>query len=290
MGMMIGRNNSNVTKITLKKWDGSYAGSISITKPKQKKKKRLQYNFKQISTQIMQTKTSGSASQVVSRAHRKVAMLQRQNTWNSDYDATELRHAIIHAQKMERIAKKRMKHLKQEEALAKDQNAYPADVEEKIQDAAIGEMDDKEVLEMSEEELKQLMEELQQAMREAESEWTDSQVKIELTEVALENMDAEDLEALKKKHRAEELREIMEADMKYLKAMFEKLAREKQSASSGSSGSSNNSGSSQSAGTGASSVNNGSAPASLEIGGAEMPVPAPDAAAVVEGGNFDTVV
>ena len=289
MSMMIGRNNSNVTRVVLKKTDGSYAGSISITKPKQKKKKRLNYNFKQISTQIMQTKTSGSASQVVSRAHRKVAMLQRQNVWNSDYDATELRHAIIHAQKMERIANKRMKHLKQEEALAKNENTYPTDIEEKIQDAAIGEMDNEEVLAMSEEELKQLMEELQQTMRAAESEWTDSQVKIELTEVALENMDAEDLEALKKKHRAEELREIMEVDMKYLKAMFEKLAREKQSAASGSSGSSNSSSSSQSAGTGGSSGTSNAA-VSLEIGGAEMPVDVTEAAAVVEGGSFDTVV
>lgn len=46
--------------------------------------------------------------------------------------------------------------------------------------------------------------------------------------ISSEEMDPEDLELLKKKHRAKEMKEIMEADMKYLKAMFNKLERERQ--------------------------------------------------------------
>lgn len=50
----------------------------------------------------------------------------------------------------------------------------------------------------------------------------------ELTENAPEDMRPEDLDLLKKKHRAKEQKEIAEADLQYLKAMFERLAKEKQ--------------------------------------------------------------
>lgn len=152
MSLMIGGSNSNVKRITLKNADGSDAGSISITSPSPKKKKRLQYNFKQISTQIMRSKTSSSARQVVSKARQQVATLQR-NAKNGDYDETELRNAIIHAQKMERIAQKRMKHLKQEEALEKNNPAYSSVFEEELQDSLLGGLDEEAILKMSEEEL-----------------------------------------------------------------------------------------------------------------------------------------
>ncbi|MDE6201993.1 MAG: hypothetical protein K2G19_00790, partial [Lachnospiraceae bacterium] len=79
------------------------------------------------------------------------------------------------------------------------------------------------------------------------------------------------IERLKKKHRSDELREIMEADMKYLRAMFDKLAKEKQENSSG-----------------VSSYNYEAAEAvSLEIGGMEMPVDVSGMPAMAEGGNLD---
>ena len=81
-----------------------------------------------------------------------------------------------------------------------------------------------------------------------------------------EDMEPEELERLKKKHRSEELRELMEADMKYLRDLFGKLAREKQE----------NSG--------------GSGSVSLQLGGTEMPVPVPVEAAAPEGGSVDVTV
>lgn len=75
------------------------------------------------------------------------------------------------------------------------------------------------------------------------------------------DMDPEDLEELKKKHRSEELKEIAEADMKYLKAMFDRLQSEKESAS-GSSGFSSGAAAPVSGGV------------TLELGGADMPVEA----------------
>ena len=52
----------------------------------------------------------------------------------------------------------------------------------------------------------------------------------ELEQMVVLDMDSEDLEQLKKKHRSDEMREIMEADMKYLRALFGQLVREQQEA------------------------------------------------------------
>jgi hypothetical protein len=49
----------------------------------------------------------------------------------------------------------------------------------------------------------------------------------DLCEMISPDMSEDDIEELKKKHRAREMMEITKADMKYLKAMFEKYEREK---------------------------------------------------------------
>ena len=103
-------------------------------------------------------------------------------------------------------------------------------------------------------------------MKEMESTLKELEGENELEELTLtvkEDMDPADLELLKKKHRAKELREIMEADMKYLKSLFSKLEKEKQAASSG---------------------------VSLELAGTEMPVPVMEAPIAVEGGSVDESV
>lgn len=281
MSMMIGKSNSNVVRIELKKPDGTSAGSISFTKPSLKKKKRLQYNFKAISAQIMQAKTSGGASQVASKARRQIAVLQR-NVKSGEFDEDEIKNAIAHAKSLERIARKRAKHLRQEETLRQDGNPYLSEMEEKVNDLALEGMDLEELLNLSEEELKQLMRELEEAMQDLEKDAADSQVidrSESLDEIVQENLDTLDLEQLKRKHRADELREIMEADMKYLKALFNKLAKEKQNAASGSPGSNENFGSADSL-----------SGVMLQLSGVDTHVPAAEIAAPVSGGNMDLFV
>lgn len=281
MSMMIGKSNSNVVRIELKNADGTSAGSISFTKPSLKKKKRLQYNFKAISAQIMQSKTSGGASQAAAKARRQIAVLQR-NMKSGEFDEDEIKNAIAHAKSLERVARKRVKHLRQEEALKQDGNPYLSEMEEKVEDLAVEGMDPEELLKLSEEELKQLMKELEEAMQDLKEEAADSQVinkSDNLDEVVQENMDFLDLEQLKRKHRSDELREIMEADMKYLKALFNKLAKEKQNAASGSLGSSDSSGSADSL-----------SGVMLQLSGVDSPVPAAEIAAPVSGGNMDLFV
>lgn len=283
MGMIIGRDTA-VRTITLRNRDGSAAGTISISKSgsknKNKKKlKRLQYNFKGMSAAILRAKTSGSARQAVTKTRTEAAML-RKKLKCGEYDDEELKMAIIHADQMVKIAKKRMKHLQEEERLKKG-GFCEAEMEEyEEQDLEYPELTGDEEIDV--EELKRLMEEMQK-LQEEMAESQDFGDLEELAEVLRADMDPEDLELMKKKHRSDELREIAEADMKYLKAFFQKLERDKQAAMSGSSGSGD--GNSGSGGT-----NCGSSGVSLELSGTAQLVPVSDAPVPAAGVSLDVTV
>lgn len=294
---IIKNGNRVTTRTILRRADGSYAGSISVTKSAPKKTKRLNYNFKEISAMILQTKTSGSARQVAGRARGKVALL-KQRLKCGEYDDKELEAAIIHAEKMERIARKRMRHL-QEEEMAKRGGPCFGELEEECDDIQPEEeAEQEEELELDrkqqdamlqkrqqeiQQEMQQMMREMEQAQREFEQEMSELSDLDELSDAlgggVARDMDPEDLDALKKKHRLDEQREIMEADMAYLKVLFNKLAQEKQQGSSSASGSSGGSGS-----------YDGGSGVSLELGGMEMPVETAEAPVMPEGGSIDTTV
>lgn len=272
MSMMIGGGSSNVTKYTFKKPDGSVVGTTSVRKPAQKKLKRLQYNFKEISTLIMRTRTSSNARQVMSKAFIKVMGL-RSKLRTGEYDDKEVQSAILHAEQLTRVARKRMKHLREEEN-AKKGGVCEGDLEEETLEIDLEEetFEELEDTGLSEEELRELMQELEEQLQELERAMSDADgleaLSDELMPTEERSLDPEDLELLKKKHRAEELRDIMEADMKYLKAMFEKLAKEKQEASSHSN-------------------SNTSDAVSLELSGMEVPVTPMEIPVPASGENID---
>lgn len=111
----------------------SYAQSVRAGRTKAKetslKLKKLRYDFKSISTQIMRSKTSVSARQAAGKARREVIRLKRMRQ-NGEYDEEELQSAINHAQAMERVAKKKVRHL-QEEELMKTGGPCAGEMEEK---------------------------------------------------------------------------------------------------------------------------------------------------------------
>ena len=76
--------------------------------------KKLKYQFKNISSKILRSKTSQAAKQAAGQARREVLRLKRQKQ-NSDSDSEEIDAAIAHAQAMERVAKKKARHLEEEE-------------------------------------------------------------------------------------------------------------------------------------------------------------------------------
>ena len=111
------RGNTVRTRIQLRDHEGNDRGSISITKTEKSgsgKKKRFPYNHKEISAQLMRTKTPGEASRVAARARRRVAQLMRSKK-NSEYDEAEIEAALLHAEQMERVARKRRRNLEVEE-------------------------------------------------------------------------------------------------------------------------------------------------------------------------------
>lgn len=287
---VIRQGSKQTTKTALRRADGSYVGTISVTQSVKKKTKRLNYNFKEISAMILQTKTSGSARQVISRARGKAALL-RQRLKCGEYDDKELESAIIHAEKMERIARKRMRHLQEEEmakrggpCLGEEKSEEEYEIIEEIQPAEDEEAELEADRRQQEAELRKHQQELQQEMQRMMREMME-QTQRELSELSeMEelsdalgsgkvDMDPKDLDELKRKHRLDEQREIMEADMAYLKALFYKLAQEKQQ--NGSSG-----GGDSGSGSGV----------SLELGGVELPVETPETPVMPEGGNIDATV
>lgn len=254
-----GISNATVSGYTPRRADGTASRSVRINKAKAKKNKRPNYSYKRISAQILKAKTSCNAKQVMASARSQVVVLRRKLA-SGDYNENETKSALHHAERMEKIAKKKMKHL-QEEENAKKGGPCLAEIDEKSENSQ-EDMEGMDV-ELSAEEIKQLMQELQQEMQEALEEISG----LELLSVETgRDLDPADLELMKKKHRSEELRDIMEADMKYLKAIFDQLQKEKQEASSGG--------------------------VSLQLLGVEIPVSeAPPAAAVVaEGGCVDASV
>ncbi len=257
-----------------RKAEGTAGRTVSISKLNNKKKKRLNYNYRELSNQLMRTRTSMGASQVLVRAFQRVGMLQRQYR-SGDYNENEARRALIHAESIARVARKRVKHLKEEERLKK---GGPCDAELEEEEEFRPEdidLQKQELPEMSSEEMERLMEELEAAMRDLEKESMETME--ELTVTVQEDMDPEDLKLLKKKHRSKELREIMEADLKYLKALFQELEKERREGSGGSSG--------------VSPSNSDLSGVTLELAGMEMSTQTTAAAAVpTQGVSIDVSV
>ena len=115
----------------------AYAQSLKNSRLKSKETsnevKKLRYNFKDISSQIMRSKTSVSAKQVVSKAKREVLRLKRAKA-SGQYETDEVDAAIEHAKSMERIAKKKAAHLQQEELVHVTDEAGTSAIAEELKE------------------------------------------------------------------------------------------------------------------------------------------------------------
>lgn len=266
----------------------------SGSKSNEKKPKKLFYNFKQMSAIILRAKTSGGARRSVVLARGKVAQL-RGKKGSDIYDSGELDSAILHAEAMVRVAKKRVKHLRQEEAAERDGVMPPEENYEETEKTEGIITDDTDTAEMSREEIEQLMREMERLMRQSMEDMEEAIDMEEFSEALIADcgeMSPEELDQVKKKHRADELREITEADMKYLKSMFNRLQRAKQSAASSySSGAGSQSSVSSAGAQGVHSSGVFQNSVALELGGADMPVgTVSEAVAMTAGATVDITV
>ncbi|MCH5262586.1 MAG: hypothetical protein J1F42_06715 [Lachnospiraceae bacterium] len=300
-GLKVGKitgSSDGYIKVELYNRDGSSAGTMTVStsqtraskskktsKTSQKKNKKLQYNFKRLSNQILRTKTSANAKQIVTKAKFQIADL-RMKLISGDYDYSEIHNALVHAEKIARVAKKRMKNLEEEEYIEKTGRNDKMDIEEMQKNQEAREEEILDTTGMTQEEMKELVQQLQEEMEKIEDELEEAMKETEkLMEEFVQGskmqMDPADLEQLKKKHRSEEMRDIMKADMEYLKALFNKLAKEKESAGSSSSNTSNDSDHSYGNISGI----------SLEIGGVDIPVEtAAQASVEVAGASVNVTV
>ena len=100
----------------------NYADSLRNTRTQKKattqKLKRLHYSYKSISSQLLRSRTSIDAAKVARKARRELVRLKGKRMHESEkYNSYELEAAITHAQAMVRVARKKVKHLQEEELM-----------------------------------------------------------------------------------------------------------------------------------------------------------------------------
>lgn len=268
------------------------------------KLKKLQYSYKSISSQLLRSKTSVDAAKVARKARRQLVMLKGKRLYeNEKYDSYELEAAITHAQAMVRVARKKVKHLQEEEMvkikggpcageleeqkeqkneLTDEERAYleqfasggsgdrsaesgtgnnaefvvvsqgdmhqarqeqsqayeeamsQSDIREEMRmmelQHAIKESDTVEPLDFVEDAMADLTDEMSDSMRKLLEEFGLEELAENTSRVEVE-MDPADYKMMKLKHRLEEMKAIVEADAKYLKAVFNKLEKSKEATS-----------------------------------------------------------
>ena len=180
-----------------------------------KKKKKLNYSFKQISARVQQAKTSSDAFLAYVSTLYKVVELKKKCT-QEDYDAAEASIALAHAEAILSVARKKKEHLKEEE------RAEQHSENEKIDETSDVEHDT---------ESSEGWEEMEKMLKDLEEEMNFEEEMSDFCELLDPSLSEDDIEEIKKKHRVREMMEITRADMKYLKAIFEKYERDRNSQS-----------------------------------------------------------
>lgn len=209
-----------------------------------KLRKKLPYHFKLLSKQIRQAKTAEASRPLVTKLQAKLSWLYKKLR-SGEYGDSEVMAAILHAAAMEQIAKKKVRHLEAEEAAenkngagnpfeegedsvgnVEESNGENVNDEGKVfygEDELQESLAQKEAV--SEEMMQRMMEEIdaleEELAKDSMSEWKD------MISCAGKNLSEEELEELKRKHRAQEERQLTRADLNYLKALFDRLEQEK---------------------------------------------------------------
>ncbi|MBR1875776.1 MAG: hypothetical protein IJ805_01560 [Lachnospiraceae bacterium] len=227
------------------------------------KKSSYSYNYKEVANRIRRAKTAVGAGQAVLAARRKVFEVRRKIA-SGDGDANNLQLALTHARRMEMAARKKKHHIELEELVTetqkRDENAdrlekANEDMHTAMTDAAKEEIykeEDRifeerqamlsEYTEAAREQATEAAEETLQKMNRLISDFGEEELKaleemmeeLENMEIVNPHMSKEELEELKRKHRNEENKAILRAEMDYLKGIFKYMQESGQGFSSSS--------------------------------------------------------
>ena len=220
---------------------------------------KKKYQYKNVSSKIVQGKTSLMVRKALSSAKTEIRNLQKAKA-SGKYDKNELEAALAHAKVMERIARKKIRHLEEEEmAKATGKGKYeeylekfeknPENATDDINENAIDEQDneyeellcpafngeysdfensiDYEEYEFDFEKISSTLEELTNSMLEDLIDSTDELLSgmgiDDLSEdlsAATGKMTEDDIKKMEINHRNKEMKEIVKANAEYLKAIF----------------------------------------------------------------------
>ena len=209
-------------------------------------KKKVRYSVTRISSKIIGSKTSTAAREAVSSAKREIQKLKAAKR-SGKYDEEELEAALDHAKSMERIARKKVRHLEEEEmarrcssdreeggSVAADEIVDKEDTDDAVQKeiddirddlGAIEKKADKDEYEETQLVTNEMISDLSRGMEEMLDAIEELNDLMNELVSAPTDMKSEDIDAMKIKHRNKEMKDITKADAEYLKAVFEHYDR-----------------------------------------------------------------
>ncbi len=186
-----------------KKEETSGIGASRVRKSSNKntKKKKLNYNHREISQQILRASKLSSAANVLASARSKLGVLRRSQS-TGQYNEREITNAIIHARRMVQCASKKVQNLKEEEIQKKklERKNGSEDMVRKIET--------RQKIERKEQQIKQEI------------------ARQEALEAIAEKKDWVELAQKKKWNRNNERGKVNEANMKYIKGRLSILKDE----------------------------------------------------------------
>ena len=198
MGMMLNGGTSGgmagvaMGTATVKKNSVAETIKKNQSSTKKKTKKKLNYNPREISSQLMRANKSTSAGLVLARSRSKLSALQRAKA-TGQYNDSEMRSAIIHARRMIDCSRMKMNNLRQEEQ-EKSKNSTESNAKKRQKKA----------------EVKRRVHQKEQHLK--------AKVAVEENQrILTEKRKQQELRLKKKLNRTRENGKILEADMKYLK-------------------------------------------------------------------------
>lgn len=203
----------------------TYSQMLSQTRAKSKdatlQVKKLRYDMKGISSQILRSKTSSNARAAVGKARREVQRLKNLLS-QKGYDKEEVQAAITHAQSMERVAKKKERHLLEEELIKAGKGPCYEEKEDRVEDIEKQEEEEQLEEEDLEEYPSEADEEAYEDMPLRAEDLEDLQISIQDNMDALMQISQEELGDM----IAEEMSQMMDEMAEELKSFMEDMGLE----------------------------------------------------------------
>lgn len=182
--------------LTIKNTNDTKARMSNLRSGEKKAKRSLNYNHRDISGQLMRARKAQNASMVLTRAKSKLTSLQ-QCANSGQYDSGEVATAMAHAKRMVRCAQMKVQNLREEET---EQSKHQK---------------------KSSSEFQQKRNEVKRRVAQKERDIKSKATIEEVQDVQKEKRLRQEMMRKRRMHRSQERGKINEADMKYIRELYE---------------------------------------------------------------------